>query len=93
MTVTLLYMTWVITFMLVIKQSAASGNIEGYGAPNSICVVQASGIVEMNVVCMGIRVEITCILLGKHFPTSHRGASLYQRPFFWPSSPLVHKCA
>lgn len=32
----LLYTAWAVTFILVIKRSAASGNIEGYGIPNSI---------------------------------------------------------
>ena len=30
------YLAWLLTFCLIIRESAASGNIEGYGVPNSI---------------------------------------------------------
>ena len=33
---TLLYLAWLLTFCLIIRDSAESGNIEGFGAPNSI---------------------------------------------------------
>lgn len=32
----MLYFAWILTFVLVIQRSAASGNIEGYGTPSSI---------------------------------------------------------
>lgn len=32
----LLYLAWLLTFCLIIRDSAASGNIEGYGSPTSI---------------------------------------------------------